>query len=203
MTYGYGHIATREGDDLWSELHRARVTLLAPDRFFLGRDSASVFRITGMDSTAPVGVCGARQVRLAPLLYHRLSRRLAPRGPFMLHTCGTPLWRSETGMVFTATLEPHTACPRCGKAVASAELAPLPAGPAVVEVVGTLHVPVACLERRDALQITQVSIVAVALQHSRFEISTDAAAALVEALGTLRVVAEIRQVWAKPAPAGE
>lgn len=203
MTYGYGHIATREGDDLWSELHRARVTLLAPDRFFLGRDSASVFRITGMDSTALVGVCGARQVRLAPLLYHRLSRRLAPRGPFMLHRCGAPLWRSEAGMVFTATLEPHTACPRCGTTVTAADLAPLPTGPAVVEVVGTLHVPIACLERRDALQIAHISVLAVALDRSRFEISTGAAAALVEALGVLRVVAEIVRVAASPAPAGE
>ncbi len=203
MTFGYGHIATREGDDLWSELHRARITLLAPDRFFVGRASASVFTITGMDSTAPVGSCGARQIRLSPLLYCRLASRLAPRGPFMLHTCGTPLWRSETGMVFTATLEPHTACPRCGKAVASAELAPLPAGPAVVEVVGTLHVPVACLERRDALQIAHISVLAVALDRSRFEISTGAAAALVEALGVLRVVAEIVRVAASPAPAGE
>lgn len=103
MTYGYGHIATR-GDDLWSELHRARVTLLAPDRFFLGRDSASVFRITGMDSTAPVGVCGARQVRLARCSTTGSPAAWPRAGRFMLHTCGTPLWRSETGMVFTATL---------------------------------------------------------------------------------------------------
>lgn len=200
MTYGFGHIAMRESGRPWSELHRARVTMLAPDRFFVGRDSASVFTIAGMDSTAPVGVCGAREVRLAPLLYHRLSRRLAPRGPFMLHPCGAPLWRSETGMVFTATLEPHTACPRCGKTVTAADLAPLPASPAVVEVVGTLHVPVACLERRDALQIAHISVVAVARDRSRFEISTGAAAALVEALGVLPVVAEIRQVRAKPSP---